>query len=499
MIILKTRQRLFAILIGCIALVNFSSCSLPKDNQVNNQPNIVLFIGDDISVDDFGCYGHPNIKTPNINKLADQGVLFSNAYLTTSSCSPTRTSLITGRYPHNTGAPELHMTDSPYLENIPQFPNKLREIGYYSALAGKVHFNGDVSKSFDKIHEDKQPSGSSHWVTSLQERPMDKPFFMWFASKDAHRGWDQNLSEGPHKPEDAIIPPYHYDGEMTRKDYAHYYNEIFRLDYNIGQVVDELKKQNVYDNTIIIFMADNGRAFPRDKENLYDSGIKTPLIIHAPKKWKEAIRVDGLVSIIDLAPTILNLVGLKYPNTFQGRSLLPMLQNPESEICEMVFAERNWHVLRNHERMVRSGNFVYIKNNISQYERLSIKNKGSSGSYKDLIENKKKRNLSDLQNELFVKPRPEEELYDVLADPHQVNNLVKDLHYEKELIKLRSLLDQWTSETGDTLPDLNEMTLDRRERETWKSYRKELGDRPSGGVVPGYETQAWIINNSGPR
>ena len=228
----------------------------------SEKPNIILFIGDDISYSDFGCYGHPTIQTPSIDNLAENGVLFRNAYLTTSSCSPTRTSLITGRYPHNTGGPELHQGNNTHLAELSQFPHELRQAGYYTTLSGKHHFNGDMSKSFDTTYNGGV-SGAKNWVHVLKNRDMQKPFFMWFAASDAHRNWDMAMEDGPHRPGDAVVPPYHVNSEETRIDYANYYNEVNRYDKNIGLVVEELQKQGVYENTIILVMADNGRPFPR--------------------------------------------------------------------------------------------------------------------------------------------------------------------------------------------------------------------------------------------
>ncbi|MDZ7721463.1 MAG: sulfatase [candidate division KSB1 bacterium] len=461
------------------------------------KPNFVLFIGDDISVSDFGCYGHPTIRTPNVDQLAAGGIRFTNMCLTTSSCSPTRTSLITGRYPHNTGAPELHMTDAPYLKDLPQFPHELRKAGYFTAQAGKWHFNGDVTHSFDQKYEGGV-SGAVNWVKSLQERPKDKPFFMWFAAIDAHRDWDLAMTEGPHLPEDAVVPPYQVDGVGTRTDLAHYYDEVHRYDTNIGKVVDELEKQGVYENTVIIVMTDNGRPFPRDKTWLYDSGIKTPFVVHAPWKWKEPSVVSGLASTIDLAPTLLELAGVPVPASLQGVSLLPMLDNPDRTLRDFAFAERNWHGQRYHERMLRHGEFVYIRNQLPQYTGFNIIHYGKlfQSAYLELVEHQKRGQLNLAQCRVLDKPRHPEELYNVTTDPHQLNNLALEPDYAETLQLMRRVLDQWTEETGDTVPPVEDMTPDRNDRETWEPIWNS--GRPQGGVVPGQSTQAWTINRRGP-
>ena len=155
--------------------------------------------------------------------------------------------MITGRYPHNTGGPELHMTRQPHLAALPQFPKLLREAGYYTGQAGKWHFNGDVSESFDYRNEKGNPAGSEKWLPALRERPKDKPFFFWFSAIDAHRPWDMPPEAGPHGPEDVVVPPYMVDTPATREDLARYADEVHRYDAAIGRVVEELKAQGVYE------------------------------------------------------------------------------------------------------------------------------------------------------------------------------------------------------------------------------------------------------------
>ncbi len=486
----------------CISTLTISSgLQFSCSNMQNEKPNIILFIADDISQTDFGCYGHPTIQTPVIDSLAENhGIRFSNAYLTISSCSPTRTSLITGRYPHNTGGPELHMTDkmNPHLEELPQFPHELQKAGYYTALAGKWHFNGDVSKSFNKKYDGAVNSGAGNWVRALEERPADQPFFMWFAAYDAHRGWDMDLAEGPHGPEDVIVPPYLLDGEPTRKDLAHYYNEVHRFDKNIGNVIDYLKSQTIYENTLILVIADNGRPFPRDKTWLFDSGIKMPFIMHWPEKIKASKVTEALVSILDIPPTLLEIVRADRPQSLQGMSLVPIMKNSNAKVRDLVFAERNWHGQRYHDRMVRYGDLVYIKNSMPEYIGFNLVHYGklNQPAYLELVDAWKKGNLNDHQKHALLKPRPEEMLFNVKEDPHQLTTLADNPEYKEQLAFLRKALRQWTEETGDTVPPFNQMTPERNSRETWLPVIPH--GRPDGGVIPGEGTHAWMMNQKGP-
>lgn len=229
-------------------------------------PNIVLIITDDISWNDLGCYGHPTIQTPHLDTLAAQGLRFTNAYLTTSSCSPSRCSLVTGRYPHNNGAPELH---TPLPAGQVLFPKLLQEANYYTVVSGKLHMGNDALTAFDKVSRGKGPGKEEDWVELLRERPKDKPFFCWFASTDAHRAWQIDNSAPQYDPQDVVVPPYLIDDQATREDLTGYYHEVSRTDTYTGRVVAERKRQGVFENTLLIYISDNGRPLPRSKTRLY--------------------------------------------------------------------------------------------------------------------------------------------------------------------------------------------------------------------------------------
>ncbi len=215
------------------------------------KPNFVIFIADDVSWNDFGCYGNEYVQTPNIDYLAVEGIKFTNVYLTASSCSPSRNSIMTGRYPHNTGAAELH-TEPP--EQMLSFPELLRKNNYHSVQAGKFHMGIYARRGFDVIYDNKKENGNGGeemWIKSVKERPKDNPFFMWFASNDAHRGSGPNKFTGTHNPYKITPPFYLADGKETKADLAKYYDEIKRFDHYIGEVIKELKTQNVINNTMI--------------------------------------------------------------------------------------------------------------------------------------------------------------------------------------------------------------------------------------------------------
>ncbi|MEJ7911757.1 MAG: sulfatase [Chitinophagaceae bacterium] len=451
---------------------------LPKKLE---SPNIVVIIGDDIGYGDFGCYGNRLVRTTHIDRIASQGMRFTNFYLTASSCSPSRASIISGRYPHNTGAAELH---TPVPAGIVLLPQLLRAAGYYTASSGKFHLGDEARKAFDAVQEKVSVTGEggeNNWLSMLSERPKNKPFFLWLAALDAHRPWQENEFEGINPPGKIVPPPYLANTVSTRLDMSRYYDEITRFDHYIGLVENELKRQGVLNNTIIIILSDNGAAFPRGKTRLYDSGMKSPFIV----KWSNSVIKKGsssnsLVSAVDLAPTLLQLAGGGLPASFQGKSFAPLFKNPQLPFRKTVFAEHNWHDYEALERMVRTEDFLYVLN-----LRPSLSNQGpadaaSSVAFEDLKALRDAGKLSAAQADVFVTPRPSEELYDCRADPMQLVNLAGSPMYNAVVVRHRAILQQWKNETADSYPQ--RLTGDWFSREDGKPLpgRHSRGDMPGG-------------------
>ena len=459
-----------------------------------NAPNVVFVIADDVNWNDVGCYGNAKIQTPNIDRLARQGIRFTNVFLTASSCSPSRTSILTGRYPHNTGSPELH---TPLPRHLPLLPEALRKQGYYTALAGKWHEGPATRRAYDTLLVDRTANGEGaeeQWVNLMRARPKEKPFFFWLAAIDAHRPWSAHQYGHKHDPKtDVVIPPSLVDTPETRQDLAAYYDEIARLDYYVGELEKELARQGILDNTIFVFMSDNGRPFPGSKTRVYDTGMKTPFII----KWPGGIAnrnvtSSGLVSSIDIAPTLLTLTDVAIPETMQGRSFDALLKKPATPFRQYVFSEHNWHDYAAYERAVRSKDFLYLIN-----KRPDLDNGGSidvnqSPSAKALKEARKAGKLSSFQNDVFLAPRPTEEFFDCREDPIQARNEVNNPKFADEVARLRRVLTQWQDETGDSFPE--KPTPDWYHRETGKP----LPEQNHRGELPGQANNADRINAKGP-
>lgn len=473
-------------------------------------PNVIVFIADDVSWNDFGCYGNSSARTPRIDELAAGGLRFDNAYLTASSCSPSRSSIITGRYPHNNGkAAELH---KPISAHLPWFPEILRQTGYYTALSGKHHMSmvTDSEKGkgkprpnvFDHVDggKSKQNSGGhANWLSVTKNRPKDQPFFFWFAAYDAHRGWDADRQwdesrYGPmHQPKDVTVPPFLMDNQQTRKDLASYYNEVTRYDYYIGQVVDELKTQGVFQDTLIFVLADNGRPFPRAKTRLHDSGMKTALVSHWPSGIKRAAVSKNLVSVIDLAPTILEAAGCELPKTFQGTSLRPIFGDASAVVRTHAFSEHNWHDYEAHGRSVRHGDYLLVKNFRPELPWQGPADSVRSVSHQTLLEARAADRLTAAQADVFLAPRPVVELYHVPTDPHQLKNLAGSREHADVQSQLLSVLDTWMEQTCDSIP----------EKISPDTFHRQTGDRipnvdTSGVLTPGEDRYADQCNVPGP-
>jgi N-sulfoglucosamine sulfohydrolase len=469
----------------------FMFMSLPALAQ--KAPNIIFIIGDDISWDDLGAYGNDKIKTPNLDKLAKEGIKFTNMYLTSSSCSPSRTSILTGRYPHNTGAAELH---TPLPSHLTFFPELLKKSGYYTALAGKWHEGPETKRAYDTLLVDKKANGEGgeeQWQNLLKSRPKSKPFFLWLAPYDAHRPWSEKPNGHFHQAETEItVPPTLVDTRETRLDLKTYYDEIARMDKYIGELQQELVRQGVADETIIIFTADNGRPFPGSKTRLYDAGLKTPFIVKWPQGVKPGQTCQSLVSSIDIAPTLLALAGVKTTPSIQGTSFAALLKDPSKDFRKYVFGEHNWHDYEAYERSVRTKDFLYVIN-----KRVNLDNGGpidanQSPSAKALNAAKETGKLTLLQKDIFANPRPAEEFFDCFKDPLNAQNVISNKTYAEQVTLLKKVLKQWQQETGDTEPQ--HLTPDWYDRKTGNSLPAN-GQR---GEMPGKSKNADHINAKGP-
>ncbi|SIO66093.1 Arylsulfatase A [Singulisphaera sp. GP187] len=468
-----------------------------RASEAKKPPNFILILADDMAWDDCGAFGNQAIRTPNIDALARDGMRFDRAYLTCSSCSPSRSSIITGRYPHNTDAEELHW---PLPASQVTFVERLKAAGYWTAAAGKWHLGNAVKNRFDVVHEGNPSSfqlptgpkatgarlaseaagdaasGCDQWVSTLRDRPRDKPFFLWLASFDPHRDYTAGAIAKPHRPEDVIIPPYLPDAPEVRKDLALYYDEIGRLDRFVGAVLAELERQEASEETLVLFLSDNGRPFPRCKTTLYESGIKTPWIVRWPGRIAAGSHCARLVSSVDIAPTILALAGTERPPSIQGQDVSVLFSDPQAKVRDFVFAEHNWHDYAAHARAVRSDRFKYIRNYDNTIPLTPPADAVRSPTYQVMRRMRDEGKLTPEQSVCFVRPRPTEELYDTEVDPNELHNLADDREQAPTLRQLREALTTWEAETDDR--KAGPLNPDEFDRETGDPLPNRIRPRP---------------------
>jgi N-sulfoglucosamine sulfohydrolase len=422
-----------------------------------DRPNIILITADDMGTNDLGSYGR-DIHTPALDRLADDGMRFTQFYITTSSCSPSRCSFWTGKYPHATGAENLH---DPLPEGNITIAGYLKDKGYYTGNIGKLHLGErpNVTVQFDRIIErvftggqaSTEPNGIDAF---LDERSKDKPFFVGIGFSEPHRGYKQRSPiPAPHKPDKVWVPPYLADDPEVRADIADYYDEINFMDTAIGRLLKRLEDEGLEDNTLVIFFSDNGMPFPRAKTTLYESGVRVPCIIKWPGNIKAGSVTDALASSVDIAPTILDMLGIDVPADVQGSSMLPVLKDANADGREYVFVERNWHNYDDHARAVRWKNFKYHYNFFPgepYYMASDLLNSPSSLAMMRLLDEGK---LTPQQTILYHSIRPVEALYDLDNDPHEFVNLAHRAEYQETLKHLRSVLSRWMADSGDTDPE----------------------------------------------
>jgi N-sulfoglucosamine sulfohydrolase len=416
-----------------------------KDN-----PNIIIFITHDQG-QFLGCYNSaqtPNsLNTPNIDKIAENGVKFTNHFCTAPQCSPSRGSMKTSLYPHQNDLMGLTNLGWSLPSRNKTLPMYLKENGYTTHLLGLQHetFNA-FTLGYDTIS--KRGPEFKYSCNRMEETYLDffsehkndiKPFYASIGTIEVHRpfkAWAE-----PVNPEVVKVPPFLPDNEMIRQDLAEYYGAIHLVDETIGKVINHLESLELKDNTLFIYTTDHGAPFPRAKCTLYDPGIKSILIMSWPNSEiiKRGLVKDQLVSNIDLLPTILNLIGANIPKNIEGRSFVEIFNNESQNHRTEIYTEKTYHEVYDPIRAVRTVNFKYIKN----FERLNTLyqipldvGRDPSGMY-----------MKDLINQ----PRAEEELYDLEKDPYEINNIVGDPIYENIKIELNQKLFEWMKNTNDPL------------------------------------------------
>ncbi|QGY44298.1 sulfatase-like hydrolase/transferase [Maribellus comscasis] len=439
------------------------------------KPNILFLLSDDHSVPYLGCYGNQDMETPSLDKLASEGMLFNHAYTTAPQCVPSRSSLLSGR---NVLDVQMLRFSAPLDKNIITFPELLREAGYYTGVCGRsYHLDGsgkkpretiDVFKEFGmetfrkRMDYVNQGIGDKVLVQIkefLDEVPKGKPFFMWANYSDPHRPF--TAPEFEPDPEKITLPEGMPDTKEVRKDLAAHIGEINRLDLRIGQVLDELKQRGLYNNTLIIFMGDNGAALLRGKGTLYDCGLHVPLIARYPELIEPGTKSDILISGSDLGPTILDVAGIKPDKQMTGKSFKHAMQGDETENHEYLFAVRGAHgsglpgnsSAFDLSRTVFNKEYKLIYNPLFHLSYHPVDFAGSE-MWKEMIQLHEQGKLEEKfsHTTIFSPERPMFEFFDIKNDPDEFVNLSGKEEHKKREHEFKTQLHRWMIIYRDVVP-----------------------------------------------
>lgn len=387
-------------------------------------------------------YGHA-IPTPNLQKLAEEGVLFRQNFCINPTCSPSRAALLTGSYPHENGMTGLAHRGFKLNDYTQHVLHTLRKKGYISVQTGTQHIaheNGEKKPweitGYD-LHVGDRNDGCEGAVEFLQNSP-DEPFFMAVGFGLTHRGFPK-LEDSPDDSRYCLPPAPLPDTKETREDMVRFKASARKLDERIGKVMEALEKSGKAENTLVICTTDHGIAFPRMKCNLHDSGIGVMLIIRGPGGFNGGKVIDSMVSHLDIFPTICDLAGATKPDWLRGKSLLPLVSDGVEKIHDKLFFEVNYHAAYEPMRAVRTNRWKYIRR-FDQRKKPVLCNCDNGESKSVWLEaDWQERNVE------------EEMLYDLIFDPNEMNNLATSQEYESILQDMRDSLKSWMEETNDPL------------------------------------------------
>jgi len=441
---------------------------------MQSRPNIVLIVSDDHGREALGCYGNPAITTSAIDALAADGVRFTNAFCTTASCAASRSAILTGMHNHANGTyghthGKHHFS---CFDEVRTLPAMMKDGGYRTGREGKQHYAPDRLFPFDQGH----PNGTFgrddvRMAEACREFVRgEDPFFLYWCSHNPHRASvveDHPLrpnsfgnppasfagdAEHRYSEDEVICPPFLPDTPEVRAELAQYYQSISRLDRGVGRLISVLREEGKYDETAIIYVSDNGAAFPEAKTTLYEPGMRLPCIVKSPLHHSRGTSCDGLITWLDLLPTILELAGIDGEETdaLHGRSFAGIIDTASPQDWrEEIYASHTFHSVTNYYpmRVVRTKRYKFIYNIAWKLDYSFAADLWSSASWQSALRGGL-RKFGARSVDAYLH-RPRFELYDLEADPDETRNLAGDPRHRSLVESFSQKLRQFQRETGD--------------------------------------------------
>jgi arylsulfatase A-like enzyme len=479
------RSTILRLLVACICAANLNAHA-PASDPAPRRPNILFLLSDDHSYPYLGCYGNQDVRTPNLDRFAAQGMRFDRMFVGCPQCVPSRATLMTGR---SAVAVRMVRFTSPLPAELPALPDLLRDKGgYFTGVGGRhYHLDGPSGKGkhacpeigaaiqkhglrtfTERVDYVEKPSGMKNFggklAAFLDAAPKDKPWFFWLGFSDPHHAWDNQGPRGLPDPAKLTLPPHLPDLPGVRRDLARYLAEIEHLDGDVQDVLDTLQARGFAENTLVVFMGDNGMALPHGKGALHDPGIAVPLAVRWPGVVKAGGATRTLISGEDFAPTMLEAAGVAPPKAMSGVSFLCLLRGEPFTGRKHVFAERGPHggdggmspnvpaSTFDLARCVRSDRFKLIYNCTPHQAVAPVDSQRDPGWQEILAAHAAGRLAPPFEKAYFTLPRATFELYDLDADPGELQNLAGNPKYKDAELELKRALTEKMVLDWDFLP-----------------------------------------------
>jgi uncharacterized sulfatase len=461
-------KKIYKEVLAAFALTGLTSegTAQPQFSSEAKPANVVIFIADDLGAHDIGPYGNRVVRTPNLDRLASESLVFSEAFASSPTCSPSRASIYTGLFPFRNGA---HANHTGIRDNVQTLPVYMKSLGYRVGLAGKLHVGPMELYPFELIHNTNVPEPGYEnkgvlWTDLIME-PVDEwlaevsgkkdPFVLIVNDHSPHVVWPENPE---YNPSEADIPDRHINTEDTRKSRARYYTDITKMDGNVGKLMKSLEKHGLDENTVVVFTADQGPQWAFGKWNLYDYGIQVPLMVKWPGVVKGGKTANALVSLVDIVPTVIEIAGGEAPSqpeAIDGESLVPLLQGKRFFHRDTIFASHTGDGTMNRApmRAIRTERYKYILNLAPEivYNTHMNKAKDHDGGREYWSSWEKRSYQTEHSASVLWRyhNRPAEELFDVNKDPDETVNLAADPLYAEIMEKFRTEMGRWREQQSD--------------------------------------------------